>query len=112
MAVNLTIAQAFGQDKPIRTSADEETQTHMLAVAKAVVDDYAGTSTPQAVSNEAAIRVMGWLNSAPMDGQISERDDSYSVRWAANMGPRALLLSGAQELLRPWHTEIERGVVI
>ena len=113
MAVTITVADVFndvGGSKPLRTDLDATAQARLLAVATALVEDYAGAA-PEVIMNEAAVRFCGWLLEAPADGRITTRDDTFTTRWAAN-GQRGFLLSGAQDLLRPWHVQSERARAI
>ena len=113
MAVTITTADIFGSSsdaKPLRTGLDSTGQSRLLAVAKELVEDYA-PGAAEAVQNEAVVRLCGWLLQAPTDGRTTDRDDSYMVRWSAH-GQRGFLLSGAQDLLRPWHVQSERAGVI
>ncbi len=113
MAVTIVTSDVFGSGsdaKPLNTGLDYTGQLRLLAVATATVENYA-PAAPEVVQNEAVIRFMGWLMQAPADGRTSDRDDTYMVRWAAN-GQRGFLLSGAQDLLRPWHVQSERAGVI
>lgn len=113
MAVTITTADIFGSGsdaKPLNTGLDSMGQARLLAVATALVEDYAGTA-PTAVQNEAVIRLCGWLLQAPADGRTTETDDTYTVRWSRH-GQRGFLLSGAQDLLRPWHVQAERAGII
>lgn len=113
MAVTITAADVFssmGDAKPLRTGLDSTGQARFLAVATAHVEDYAA-SAPEAVQNEAVVRLCGWLLQAPSDGAVEDRDDTYSRRWSRH-GQRGFLLSGAQDLLRPWRVQSERAGVI
>ena len=111
MAVTIVVADVFGDGaKPLHTDLDAIAQARLLAVAKAQVEHYA-EAAPEAVSNEAAVRLMGWLLGAPPDGAVSDRDDTYERRWS-RQGQRGFLLSGAQDLLRPWRVQPERAAVI
>ena len=110
MAVDITVADVFGGAKPLRTDLDSTGQERLLAVATSLVEDYA-ESAPTSVQNEAVIRVMGWLLQAPTDGRTTDTDDTYTIRWSRH-GQRGFLLSGAQDLLRPWRVQSERAGVI
>ena len=113
MAVTITAADIFGSGsdaKPLVTGLDSTGQARFLAVATALVEDYAPLA-PEAVQNEAVVRMAGWLLQAPADGRTGDRDDTYTLRWSAN-GQRGFLLSGAQDLLRPWRVQPERAAVI
>ena len=113
MAVKITAADIFGSGsdaKPLRTGLDSTGQARLLAVATAMVQNYA-PAAPEAVSNEAVVRLCGWLLQAPSDGKITDSDDTYTVRWSRH-SQRGFLLSGAQDLLRPWRVQSERAAVI
>ena len=113
MAVTISTSDIFGSGsdaKPLSTGLDQMGQSRLLAVAKALVEDYA-EGAPDDVQNEAVVRLCGWLLQAPTDGRTTDRDDTYMVRWSAH-GQRGFLLSGAQDLLRPWHVQNERAGVI
>ena len=113
MAVTITAADIFtsGSDaKPLNTGLDSTGQARLLAVATALVEDYA-PEAPEAVSNEAVARLCGWLLQAPSDGAVADTDDTYTRRWARH-GQRGFLLSGAQDLLRPWRVQAERAGII
>ena len=113
MAVTITVADIFGSGsdaKPLVTGLDSTGQARLLAVASALVEDYA-ESAPTAVQNEAVVRFCGWLLQAPSDGRVADTDDTYTARWSRH-GQRGFLLSGAQDLLRPWRVKAERAGII
>ena len=113
MAVTISISDIFGSGsdaKPVNTGLDSTGQARLLAVASELVEDYAPLA-PEAVQNEAVVRLCGWLLTAPSDGRTTDRDDTYMVRWSAG-SQRGFLLSGAQDLLRPWRVQAERAGVI
>ena len=113
MAVTISTTDIFGSGsdaKPVTTGLDSTGQARLLAVATALVEDYA-EAAPAEVQNEAVVRLCGWLLQAPSDGRITDTDDTYTVRWSRN-GQRGFLLSGAQDLLRPWRAQAERAGVI
>ena len=113
MAVTITVADIFGNGtdaKPLVTGLDSTGQGRLLAVATALVEDYA-EAAPAEVQNEAVVRMCGWLLQAPSDGAVADTDDTYTRRWARN-GQRGFLLSGAQDLLRPWGGKPERAAII
>ena len=93
MAVTITVADVFGSigdAKPLSTGLDSTGQSRLLAVAKALIEDYA-EGAPEDVLNEAVVRLCGWLLQAPTDGRTTDRDDTYMVRWSAH-GQRGFLL--------------------
>ena len=113
MAVTISVADVFGDlggAKPFRTDLDATGQARLLAVASELVEDYA-EAAPEAVQNEAVVRLCGWLLQAPSDGAVADTDDTYTRRWS-RQGQRGFLLSGAQDLLRPWRVQAERAGVI
>ncbi len=113
MAITITAADIFGSGsdaKPLSTGLDSTGQARLLAVATALVEGYA-PAAPEAAQDEAVVRFCGWMLEAPADGRVTDRDDTYMTKWSAN-GQRGFLLSGAQDLLRPWHVQSERAGVI
>ena len=95
MAVTILAA-----DVAAAAQLDEPTGTRLLAVATALVERFA-PDAPEAIQNEAAIRVCGWLaHTAP--GSIAQvttgpRTTEYAVGQKG-----ALRHSGAMSLLSPW----------
>ena len=81
---------------------------HLLAVATALVERYAPCA-PEAVQNEACIRVVGYLtghtDAATMSETVGPITTSYAVGSLS-----ALRHSGAMALLSPW--KVRRGGVI
>ena len=70
MAVTITTADIFGSGsdaKPLRTGLDSTGQSRLLAVAKALVEDYA-PGAAEDVQNEAVVRLCGWLLQARPTG--------------------------------------------
>ena len=72
----------------------------LLPVAAALVERYA-PAAPDAISNEAAIRVAGWLAEAPASGARTETIGDVTTGWSPNM-TGALRASGAMGLLSPF----------
>ena len=72
----------------------------LLPVGTALVDGYT-TDCPEAISNEACIRVAGWLAEAPSSGARSESVGDIRTGWSPSM-TGALRSSGAMALLSPW----------
>ena len=105
MAVTLTDAELASA-----LAVNDALALRLLPVSVALVERFA-PAAPEAVQNEAVVRFVGWLLQAPSDGRTTDRDDTYMVRWAAH-GQRGFLLSGAQDLPRPWHVQSERAGVI
>ena len=72
----------------------------LLAVATALVED-AAPGAPEAIQNEAAIRVAGWLaHTAP--GSIRKVDTGPKSTEYAVSHTGGLRYSGALALLAPW----------
>ena len=69
-------------------------------VASALVTRYA-PSAPDAISDEALIRVAGWLAEAPASGARTETIGDITTAWSPSM-TGALRSSGAMALLSPW----------
>lgn len=79
----------------------------LLAVVTASVDR-AAPDAPEAVANEAAIRVAGWLFQRTNRGVIAQSGD---VQYRAGGGAlSALRASGALALLAPWRPK-RAGIV-
>ncbi len=95
MAVTLT-AEALA----VETSADTERARRILAVASALVEKYA-PEAPEAIQNEAAIRLGGYLSQADYGTIRTETLGPYSVSHQMNHA-MAFRNSGAQALLTYW----------
>ena len=80
----------------------------LLPVASALVGRYA-PAAPEAVRNEAAIRVYGYLSQQPESAQRSDRIGDVETQWAPG-NVSALRHSGAMALLTFW--KVRRGGVI
>ena len=103
MAVTLTttaLAEALAVNQAL---AD---RLHPVAVA--LVDEYAPTA-PEAIANEASIRIAGWLAAQPYAAVTSETTGDIGTRYAVN-NVSALRHSGAGALLTRWHTR-RAGVI-
>ena len=72
----------------------------LLPVATALVERYA-PGAPEAVQNEATIRVAGWLAEAPSSGARVETIGDITTTWTPSM-TGALRSSGAMGLLSVW----------
>ena len=81
-------------------SVDHATADRLLAVGSALVTRYA-PDAPAAISNEAVIRVAGWLAEAPTSGPRTETIGDVTTAWSPNM-TGALRASGAMGLLSPF----------
>ena len=95
MAVTLT-SSALAQALAINSTLADR----LLAVGSALVTRYA-PDAPDALSNEATIRVAGWLAEAPSSGARIEAIGDISTTWSPNM-TGALRASGAMGLLSPF----------
>ena len=103
MAVTITqvaMAEALGVDAPLAG--------RLLAVAAALVDRF-GPAAPEAIANEAAIRVAGWLAESPSSGVRRESIADISTTFSP-AATGALRHSGAMALLSPW--KVRRAGVI
>ena len=74
----------------------------LLAVGSALVTRYA-PDAPDAISNEAVIRVAGWLAEAPASGARVETTGDITTTWTPSM-TGSLRASGAMALLSPFKT--------
>ena len=95
MAVTLT-ATALAEALAVKPALADR----LLPVATALVDGFS-TDAPEAISNESAIRVAGWLAEAPASGARSESQGDVRTGWSPAM-TGALRSSGAMALLSPW----------
>ena len=88
--------------------ADSTTALRLLEVARALIELYA-PAAPEAVQNESAIRVAGWLYEQPAAAITRESEGEISTSYAvASMS--ALRHSGAMALLSVWR-ERRAGVI-
>ena len=71
------------------------------STAAAIVERYA-PAAPQAVKNEAVIRLAGWLRSSPPGDLVPTGAGGLEFTWRP-AGRNALRNSGAAGLLAPWH---------
>ena len=76
-------------------SADDAVVDRLLSVVTALVLKEAGTDTPEAILNEAAIRAVGWLYQSGVSlGQLFDLDHrSHGVSCMRASGARAILSS-------------------
>ena len=77
--------------------------TRLIGTVTALVDVYA-PSAPDALSNEAAVRVAGWLTEQPAASIRSEREGEIQTDYAPSQ-TGAMLHSGAKSLLYPWRAK-------
>lgn len=93
--------------------ADTDTLTRLdglLAVASAMVEREA-PSAPQAVKNEAVIRVAGYLRQSDFGGIKSETSvGGRAVEYFQTNGSLAFRNSGAKGLLSPWKVRRARSI--
>ena len=80
-----------------------EEAARLLPVASTLVTDYAGTSTPDAILDEATVRCASWLWTRPADGMSMNRVGDREIRFAGVTSAQSpLRFSGARALLAPW----------
>ena len=95
MAVTIEAADLAGP-----AQVDVAAATRLLPVATALVERYA-PEAPEALQNEAAIRICGWLvHTAP--GSIARVETGPRATEYAVAQKGALRHSGAMSLLAPW----------
>ena len=96
MAVTITVA-----DLQAAIGGPVAVAERVLPVASAIVVRYA-PDAPDAIANEAVIRVAGWLRDTPSSGilQSRVREREFAQHRATLTG--ALRSSGAMALLRPY----------
>ena len=80
---------------------DATTAARLLGVAVALVENYA-PEAPEAITDEAVIRVAGWLKGSPASGMYESQRGQRGFRLVRIMNPSALRSSGAAALLLPW----------
>ena len=98
MPVTLTTAQLMSA-----TNMSMDDSQRLLPVASALVASYAGTSTPDAILDEAVVRCASWLWTRPADGMAANRVGDRSIRFADVVSAQSpLRFSGARSLLAPW----------
>ena len=101
MAVTIT-AQGLRQF----TGTDIETATRLLAVSTEMVNDYA-SDVPDAVADEAVIRLAGYLHEVPPGIMSQSVEDVGSL---AYKGTSPLRSSGAMALLSPFKKRRARAI--
>ena len=72
------------------------------STAAAIVERY-GSAAPQAVKNEAVIRLAGWIKQATSSDIIPNSVGDITFTWRPTISRNALRSSGAMGLLSPWH---------
>lgn len=96
MAVTLTAAELA-----TALEAHPALAARLLATSTALVERYA-PGAPEAVQNEAVIRMAGWLIETPAGGIRSETIGDVRTGFEAGRSLGALRHSGAMGLLSPW----------
>ena len=107
----LELAQAIGETVTDDQGTETATNaiTRLLDVAGPVVDRYA-PDAPDAISNEAAIRLAGYLCGTVQSGWFTSIDvGGVTAEYQPNHG-LAFRNSGAQALLSPWRVR-KAGVI-
>ena len=96
MAVTLSAVEVAAA-----TGTKPATATRLLAVATALIEQYGAVAAPEAVQNESALRVAGYLHGQPKPSIRAESMGSVSVDYAPSR-QGALRHSGAMALLSPF----------
>ena len=96
MAVSMTVTELASA-----TGADTATATRLLPVVTEAVQEYA-EAAPINISNEAAIRMAGWLFSHPSDGLNTNTIGDLTARFSGGSMLSPLRFSGAMALLSPY----------
>ena len=102
MAVTITAPELVAA---VKIEGHEAGAPHLLAVGTALVERYA-PDAPEALQNEAVIRVVGWLVGTNPASVVSESVGSLETSYAVGQ-KSALRHSGAMALLSPW--KVRRG---
>ena len=100
MAVTISAVEVAAE-----TGSDSATAERLLAVASALVEKY-GANAPEAVENEAVLRMAGYLYGQPKASIRAESVGSVSVDYAPSR-QGALRHSGGMALLSPF--KVRRG---
>ena len=108
MGVRAVAVTITADDLRAAIGTDLDTATRLLPVATALVVRFA-PDAPDAIQNEAAIRVAGWVAEAPASGVRSEAVGDVRTSWSPS-SPVAMRASGAMALLAPWKAR-QLGVV-
>ena len=72
------------------------------SAASALVERYA-SAAPQAVRNEAVIRLAGWMQTSITGDYAVTGVGGITMTWRPTVSRNALRSSGAMGLLSPWH---------
>ena len=109
MAITITGLEVFQElnldDFITETDTLDTKGQRLFDTATTLVGEYArGSSIPDAVMNEATVRVVGWLHStAKRDGSVkSQRVDDLEVTYFSKNKTGILKNSGAETLLSPF----------
>ena len=97
MAVSLTIEQVM---MSVETDLSDEALTRLIGVASATIERRAAAA-PEAVQNEAAIRMIGYLVAQPKSAQRMESVGEYRIVNMPTLNS-AWHWSGAESLCAPW----------
>ena len=84
------------------TAAGVDRAAELLAAASAIVQNYAANA-PDAIANEAAFRVAGWLHLRSAAAPDSVSAGGIRMNWRPMPGRNVLRASGAMGLLAGWH---------
>ena len=96
MAVTITAAELQAA-----IGSDLATAERLRSVVTEMVQEYAGHA-PANISNEAAVRVAGWLYAHPPDGLTTNVIGDLTARFSGGSMLSPLKYSGAQSLLNPY----------
>ena len=95
MAVTITVSEVAAE-----TGTDSATAERLLAVSVALIERY-GANAPEAIENEAALRISGYLFAQPKASIRSESVGTLEAEYAPSR-QGALRHSGGMALLSPW----------
>ena len=97
MAVTLTAADLKADPGLV----DDDRAAQLLAVASEIVTRYA-PDAPDAIQDEAVIRIAGWLVESPGSGLVETQRGERRHMLFRGAVSSALRASGAMSLLRPY----------
>ena len=95
MAVTISAVEVAAE-----TGSDSATAERLLAASVALIEKY-GSNAPEAIENEAALRISGYLFGQPKASIRAESVGSVSLEYAPSR-QSALRHSGAMALLSPF----------
>ena len=101
MAVTITAEQLAAAATRGANPVDMEIINRLLPVATELVNRYSGPATPDSISNEAVVRTVSYLISAPPDTIQSRTVGPLATTYTPSM-ISALRHSGSMALLSPW----------